>query len=171
MKEEKQSDNKLYRNLIIALLFTASVLFLSQGISIAEEKIKESVKEGAKETAEAVSETTKEIAEEVRKKKRMVVEEIKEGWLSVKKSVKGAYGSAKVEVTDTAITTNVKTKLLASKKREDFEDIAVSTKDRKVTLTGKVTSPKDAADAIEIALSVRGVERVNSRIEVVEECH
>ena len=160
-----------YFVLILASLFTASLLFSTQGISPAEEGVKESVKEGVKETSVAISDTTKDIADEVKKKKRIVVDEIKEGWLTVKKSAKGSYGSTKEEATETAITSKVKAKLLASKKRNAFDEIDVSTEGRTVNLSGFVHTAKDAADVIEIALSVKGVEKVISKIEVSEECH
>jgi osmotically-inducible protein OsmY len=171
MKEERRLDRRACRVLILILLFAATILFLSQEISSAEEGMKGSVKEGVKETAGAISDTTKDIADEVRKKKKMVVDEIKEGWFSVKKSAKGAYGSTKEESTETAITAKVKAKLLASKKRNAFDEIDVSTEGRTVNLSGFVNTAKDAADAIEIALGVKGVEKVISKIEVSEECH
>lgn len=171
MRREKRLHQMFYFVLILASLFTASLLFSTQGISPAEEGVKESVKEGVKETSVAISDTTKDIADEVKKKKRIVVDEIKEGWLSVKKSAKGAYVSIKEEATETAITSKVKAKLLASKKRNAFDEIDVSTEGRTVNLSGFVHTAKDAADAIEIALSVKGVEKVISKIEVSEECH
>ena len=148
---------------LILILFISAV-FLNQGICPAGEGVKESIKETAKETKKTASESAKKIASEVRKTKRMVIEEIKEGWLSVKKAVKGAYSATKEEMTDTAITAKVKATFLASKKKDSFKDIEVSTKDHTVTLKGKAKSAKDAADAIETALNVDGVEKVKSEL-------
>ncbi|MBI5199507.1 MAG: BON domain-containing protein [Nitrospirae bacterium] len=167
MGKRKKGNLKDY-HVVLCILFLLTILSFSYNlpISLAEEKAKGSVKESVKETKEAISEKTKEIADEVRKKKKIVIEDIKEGWLSVKKSVKDTYSSAKEELTETAITAKVKAKLLAGKKRAAFKNIEVNTKDHTVTLTGKVKTAKDAADAIETTLSVSGVEKVISRLEV-----
>lgn len=167
MGKRKKGNLKDY-HVVLRILFLLTILSFSYNlpISFAEEKTKGSVKESVKETKEAISEKTKEIADEVRKKKKIVIEDIKEGWLSVKKSVKDTYSSAKEELTETAITAKVKAKLLAGKKRTAFKNIEVNTKDHTVTLTGKVKTAKDAADAIESALNVGGVEKVHSELKV-----
>lgn len=167
MGKRKKGNLKNYP-IVLCILFLLTILSFSYNlpISFAEEKTKGSVKESVKETKEAISEKTKEIADEVRNTKRMVVEEIEKDWLSVKKSVKGAYSTTKEGITDTAITAKVKATFLASKKKNSFKDISVSTKDHTVTLTGKVKTAKDAADAIESALNVGGVEKVHSELKV-----
>jgi osmotically-inducible protein OsmY len=47
-----------------------------------------------------------------------------------------------------------------------FRDVRVLCEDRVVTLEGRVANPKDAADAIQVALSMCRGGKVDSRLEV-----
>lgn len=64
-------------------------------------------------------------------------------------------------VTDTWITTKIKSELLANRET-DGTDISVHTKDGVVTLGGTADSAMQKTKAVSIAKSVKGVVKVNS---------
>lgn len=76
-----------------------------------------------------------------------------------KASTKSAMHKTERVVDDSAITTSIKTKLLADKKTSAV-DIGVETNKGVVTLSGKVTSRAERAEAMKIARHNKGVKRV-----------
>jgi len=68
---------------------------------------------------------------------------------------------------DSAITANVKSKLIADEVVKG-RNISVSTQDRVVTLTGTVQSPIEESHALELARNTKGVEDVVDRMSVAE---
>lgn len=66
---------------------------------------------------------------------------------------------------DAAITAQIKWKL-AKDKLVQAADIDVDTKDRRVTLSGVVSSPQEAQRALQIAKSVEDVAAVNSNLKI-----
>ncbi len=72
---------------------------------------------------------------------------------------------AKQAVTDSALTTKVKTKLLAAKDLKST-GIHVKTKDRVVNLTGSVPSQDQRQLALDTVRSVEGVDSVNNNLKV-----
>lgn len=73
--------------------------------------------------------------------------------------------NAKQSVTDGALTTKVKTKLLATKDLKST-GIHVKTKDRVVNLTGTVPSSEQREMAVSTARSVEGVDSVDNNLKV-----
>ena len=74
----------------------------------------------------------------------------------------GEVGAA---VSDAALTTTVKSKLLADPTVSGLK-IDVDTKDGVVTLTGKVKSTREESEALRIARSTDGVKRVQDKVTV-----
>ncbi len=66
-------------------------------------------------------------------------------------------------VSDSGITTEVKTKLLAEGMLKGLA-ISVSTFDGIVTLTGAVTNEEQKARAAQVAQNVKGVKKVNNEL-------
>lgn len=73
--------------------------------------------------------------------------------------------NAKQAVTDSALTTKVKTKLLAAKDLKST-GIHVKTKDRVVNLTGSVPSSEQRQMALDTVRSVEGVDSVSDHLKV-----
>lgn len=73
--------------------------------------------------------------------------------------------NAKQAVTDGALTTKIKTKLLATKDLKST-GIHVKTKDRVVNLTGSVPSAEQKQMAVDTVKSVEGVDSVTDNLEV-----
>jgi hyperosmotically inducible periplasmic protein len=80
---------------------------------------------------------------------------------SVPKGVAGAQSS----LSDTAITTAVKAKLLTDS-RTTGTSVKVTTSSQAVTLTGKVKSEAEKQAAQEIAANTKGVKNVTNQLEV-----
>ncbi len=118
------------------------------------------------ETKKEISEDTKEVVKEIKKDKNVVVEEVKEGWISVKKSAKSTYNAVTEGLTEAAIATKVKTKLLVNKNMEAFKDIEVSAEKNIIILKGKVPDRKRAAEAVKTALNTSGVKKVIANLEI-----
>jgi osmotically-inducible protein OsmY len=159
---KKQKIQGELRFLLFALLAVGIVAFLCHTTSFAAEEIKES----AKETKKEISEDTKEVVKEIKKDKNVVVEDVKEGWISVKKSSKSTYSAVTEGLTEAAIVTKVKTKLLVNKNMEAFKDIEVSAEKQVIILKGKVPSWKHAAEAVKIALNTSGVKKVIANLDI-----
>lgn len=83
----------------------------------------------------------------------------------VKAESKDVAASAKVAIDDGAITTKVKSAMLADDHVKGL-DISVETKDGVVKLTGRATSPSEKERAVQIARNVDGVKAVNDGIAV-----
>jgi hyperosmotically inducible protein len=78
---------------------------------------------------------------------------------------RGTAGKAGAALTDAAITSAVKTKLLADSSVGGMK-IDVDTNNGVVTLTGSVTSRAEAAQAVKLAHETDGVKRVVDRLHV-----
>jgi hyperosmotically inducible protein len=76
-----------------------------------------------------------------------------------KASTKAAVDKTEEVIDDSAITASIKAKLLADKKTSAFA-IGVETTNGVVTLSGKVTSSAERAEALKIAKRNKGVTRV-----------
>lgn len=74
-------------------------------------------------------------------------------------STKSAVSKTENVIDDSAITTSIKTKLLADKKTSAVS-ISVETTNGVVTLSGPVTSSAERAEALKIARHNKGVTRV-----------
>jgi len=69
--------------------------------------------------------------------------------------------SADEVITDSWITTKVKSQLVADRKVSGF-DISVETRDGVVKLSGEVNNQSEVSHAVEIARSTEGVKRVDA---------
>jgi hyperosmotically inducible periplasmic protein len=78
---------------------------------------------------------------------------------------RGTAGKAGAALTDAAVTSAVKTKLLADSSVGGMK-IDVDTNNGVVTLTGSVTSRAEAAQAVKLAHETDGVKRVVDRLHV-----
>jgi hyperosmotically inducible protein len=76
-----------------------------------------------------------------------------------KTSTKSTMHKTEEVIDDSAITTSIKTKLLADKKTSAV-NISVETTNGVVTLSGPVTSSAERAEALKIAKQNKGVTRV-----------
>ncbi len=94
--------------------------------------------------------------------KPTVVTNAKAAGKEVGKDTKEVAKEARKDVSDSWITTKVKSSFLYSS-NVDGTDISVSTKSGIVTLSGKVDSGAERALAIEIARNVRGVKNVHAK--------
>jgi osmotically-inducible protein OsmY len=108
----------------------------------------------AKGTSGKIEEKTGEAAAKTKEAGEKVVEKTKEG----------AEKTGEV-VTDTWITSRIKTKMVGEDALKDSE-VHVTTKDHVVTLTGYVKSAAGRTKAAEIAHDVEGVKEVVNRIAV-----
>lgn len=90
---------------------------------------------------------------------KLVVHETKP---AVVGAVKDAAHEAGDDIADAWITTKVKSTLMYTRNVDGF-DIAVTTKDGVVTLSGKVDSGAEHALAVELAQNVRGVKSVSHK--------
>lgn len=68
-------------------------------------------------------------------------------------------------LSDTAITAKVKSSLLADKDISSLR-ISVTTKNGKVTLSGKVKDPVQKQKAVQIAKNVSGVKQVKDKLQI-----
>jgi hyperosmotically inducible periplasmic protein len=94
--------------------------------------------------------------------KPTVVTNAKAAGQGAKQDAKDVTKEARKDVTDSWITTKVKSSYLYSS-NVDGTDISVSTRSGIVTLSGKVDSGAERALAIEIARNVRGVKNVHAK--------
>lgn len=161
-----------YRVLPVCLPVSIMILSLlgceNPSIKKAGEKIKESsVKTGeaAKDFGEGISEETKFVIDEIKKGTNVVVEEIREGGVFVSKRGKELIDRTKEEFSEAAITAKIKAKYAKSPKVSAL-NINVTTDNDRVILTGKVHSKEEIVEAINLALSVEGVENVTSLLEI-----
>jgi osmotically-inducible protein OsmY len=106
-------------------------------------KAGQATENAAKKTGNAVEKGAKKTAEETKKVSKKVGEEI----------------------TDDAITTAVKTKLLADSKVAGLK-INVDTDKHVVTLTGTVKSAAEKAEAIRLARTTKGVDKVVDKLTI-----
>jgi len=109
-----------------------------------ESKVTKETKEAAKDTKDA----TKDAAKATKEKTKETGAQAKE-----------KSHDAKEATTDASITGAVKSKLLGDTKVGGL-DINVDTKDNVVTLTGKVHSAAEKAEAVRLAKTTTGVKRV-----------
>ncbi len=79
----------------------------------------------------------------------------------------GASTSVGTKIDDTAVTTKVKTELLAAKTVKS-EHIHVKTRRGVVSLTGSVPSSEDKTSAEDVVSKVAGVQSVRNHLKIVE---
>lgn len=84
----------------------------------------------------------------------------------VRDKAKSASDAVSAAVSDSAVTTGVKAKLLAE---SGLRGVGVETTEGVVTLSGTVSSHEDIARAMKIALEADGVRRVVSRLQISAE--
>jgi len=122
-----------------------------------------------KDTAEKAGKATKEGAEKAGKATKEGAEKAgkatKEGAEKAGKATKDAAGKTEDVVADAAVTSAVKTKLLADTKVGGLK-IDVDTKDNVVTLTGTVSSVEEKNEALRLAKNTTGVKRVVDKLTV-----
>lgn len=154
-------------------LSSAGVFFFILGcgnpsIKKAGENIKESsakTGEAAKDLGHGISEETASIIEEIKKGTNVVVAEIKEGGIFVSKKGEVLIDRTTEEFSEMAITAKIKAKYAKSTKVSMLHISVTTVKDR-VILTGKVHCKDEIIEAINLALSVEGVENVTSLLEI-----
>jgi predicted AAA+ superfamily ATPase len=157
---------------VVCLLIIGMIFFFlgceNPSIKKAGEKIKESsVKTGeaAKELGQNISEETKVILEEIKKGTNVIAAEIKEGGIFVSKKGEVLIDQTKEEFSEVAITAKVKAKFARSPKVSALH-INVTTEKCQVILAGTVHCKEEIIEAINLAMSVEGVENVTSLLEV-----
>lgn len=137
-------------------------------IKKAGEKIKESsVKTGeaAKDLGRGISEETTSIIEEIKKGTNIVATEIKEGGILVSKKGEALADRTREEFSEVVVTAKIKAKYAKSPKVSAL-NINVTTVKDQVILAGTVHCKEELVEAINLALSVEGVENVTSLLEI-----
>lgn len=157
---------------MVCLLLAGIIPFVlgceKPGIKKVGEKITESsVKTGeaAKELGQNVSEETMAILEEIKKGTNVVVTEIKEGGIFVSKKGEGLIDRTKEEFSEVSITAKIMSKYAKSPKVSALH-ISVTTVKDQVILAGTVHCKEEIIEAINLAMSVEGVENVTSLLEI-----
>lgn len=84
---------------------------------------------------------------------------------SYDQTVQKGIDKTQKEISDTTITTKVKTKLLADSRTQGMS-IKVSTSSNVVTLTGKVKNEAEKQAAEELTTNTDGVKSVNNQLEI-----
>lgn len=131
----------------------------------AARETKEEAKEAARETKEDVKESTRTAKDKASETTREAREEAKETAHDTKESARGATGTAGAAVTDSWITTKVKSSFVGVDALEG-SDIDVDTKDHIVTLRGTVPTENAKNRAVAIAKKIDGVQSVKSELTV-----
>jgi len=123
---------------------------VGQEVGPAAQKAGEQLRQGAHDVGQKLGPAAREAGQELRDAGREVGQKV---------------GPA---LSDTAITTSIKTKLLADSTDglNNIKDISVTTSAGEVTLTGKVDRHEQKTAAEKIALGVNGVRRVVNQIQV-----
>jgi len=137
-------------------------------IKKAGEKIKESsvtTGEAAKELGQNISEETRAILEEVKKGTNIVATEIKEGGIFVSKKGEVLIDRTKEEFSEVSITAKIMAKYAKSPKVSALHIHVTTVKDQ-VILAGTVHCKEEIIEAINLAMSVEGVENVTSLLEI-----
>lgn len=157
---------------MICLLFAGIIPFVlgceNPSIKEAGEKIRESsVKTGeaVKELGQNVSEETRVILEEIKKGTNVVVTEIKEGGIFVSKKGEVLIDRTKEEFSEVSITAKIMAKYAKSPKVSALHINVTTVKDQ-VILAGTVHCKEEIVEAINLAMSVEGVENVTSLLEI-----
>jgi len=157
---------------VVCLLIIGMIFFFlgckNPSIKRAGEKIKESsVTTGAavKELGQNVSEETMAILEEIKKGTNGVVTEIKEGGIFVSKKGEVLIDRTKEEFSEVSITAKIMAKYAKSPKVSALHIHVTTVKDQ-VILAGTVHCKEEIIEAINLAMSVEGVENVTSLLEI-----
>ena len=157
---------------MVCLLLAGIIPFVlgceNPGIKKVGEKITESsVKTGeaAKELGQNVSEETMAILEEIKKGTNVVVTEIKEGGIFVSKKGEVLIDRTKEEFSEVSITAKIMAKYAKSPKVSALHINVTTVKDQ-VILAGTVHCKEEIIEAINLAMSVEGVENVTSLLEI-----
>lgn len=140
----------------------------NQNIKKAKETIRDTTiktGEAAKDIGREISEETSFIIEEIKKGTDVVVSEIKEGGIQISKKGEVLIDRTEEEFSEAAITAKIKAKYAKSPKVSALH-IHVTTEKGRVILTGKVHCKEEIIEAINLALSVEGVENVTSLLEI-----
>ena len=142
----------------------------------AVDKSKEKVGEAAEKTGEAIGTAAKATGKAVGTAAHKTADAVGEGaektkdaattaGQKTKEKTSGTAGNTSEVVTDAAITTAVKTKLLGDGKTPGLK-IDVDTDDGVVTLTGDVATAESRAEALRLARTTKGVKRVVDKLTV-----
>ena len=157
---------------VVCLLITGMLFFFlgceNPSIKKAGEKITESsvkTSEAAKELGQNVSEETRAILEEIKKGANVVVTEIKEGGIFVSKKGEVLIDRTKEEFSEVSITAKIMAKYAKSPKVSALHIHVTTVKDQ-VILAGTVHCKEEIIEAINLAMSVEGVENVTSLLEI-----
>lgn len=154
--------------LLAACLFSFLLGCENPSIKKASEKIKESsvtTGEAVKELGQGISEEAKAILEEMKKDTNVVVTEIKEGGIFVSKKGAVLIDRTKEEFSEVSITAKIKAKYARSPKVSALHINVTTVKDQ-VILAGTVHCKEEIVEAINLAMSVEGVENVTSLLEI-----
>jgi osmotically-inducible protein OsmY len=135
------------------------------GRTAKDDELKVVVKDDTKETAGKIKDASKKGAEKTEDAAKKVGGAVKDTKVEVKDDTTPKLEKAGAATTDAGITTAVKTKLLADTKVGGLK-IDVDTKDKIVTLTGTVNSAEEKAEAIRLAKTTSGVQRVVDKLVV-----
>jgi hyperosmotically inducible protein len=116
-------------------------------------------------TAGTIQEKTKEGAEKAKEGTGKAIDKSQAAAeKAIEKTKEGVSKTGEV-ITDSWITTRVKTKFVGEDLLKDSE-IHVTTDNHVVTLTGTVPTAAGRARAVELAKSIEGVKRVNDRLAI-----
>jgi osmotically-inducible protein OsmY len=130
-----------------------------------DHELKVVVKDDTKETAEKIKDASKKGAEKTEDAAKKVGGAVKDTKVEVKDDTTPKLDKAGAATTDAAITSAVKTKLLADPKVGGLK-IDVDTNAHVVTLTGTVDSAAEKAEAIRLAKTTSGVKSVVDKLVV-----
>jgi hyperosmotically inducible protein len=131
----------------------------------AAEKTGEAIGTAAKATGKAVDTAAHKTAEATEKAAEKTKDATTSAGHKTKEATSGTAGKAEDAVTDAAITTAVKSKLLGDGKTPGLK-IDVDTDNGIVTLNGDVATAEARAEAVRLARGTKGVKRVVDKLTV-----
>ncbi|OQX58500.1 MAG: hypothetical protein B5M52_05320 [Helicobacteraceae bacterium 4484_230] len=121
----------------------------------------------ANEAIETAKAKSNELVEKTKAVPQIVKQGVKEKYVYTKKAVNETYEKGKDAIADVRIHAAVKYAFLMSENIHSM-NIDVDVKDGVVTLFGKVKSAEEAQEAMQIALSTKGVRAVESFFLIVD---
>ena len=136
-----------------------------KGVTDKDDKAKAEIKDKSKEAQEKTKGTTGRAVDATKKGAEKTGDAIKKGAEKTAEGTKSISKKVGEEITDDSITTAVKTKLLADSKVGGLK-INVDTDKHVVTLTGTVKSAAEKAEAIRLAKTTKGVNKVVDKLTI-----
>ena len=130
-----------------------------------DDKLKVEIKDDTKETAAKIKDGAKKAGDATKNAAKKTADTVKDTKVEVKDDTTPKVQRAGDVTADAAITSAVKTKLLADTKVGGLK-IDVDTKDNVVTLTGTVKSAAEKAEAVRLARTTTGVKSVVDKLTI-----